>query len=334
MNGRVHQGLRRPDRAGARGAARPGDLRAARGVPREGADPGRVGLRGGRARSRGVVGEAVRGAARLGAALGHRARRVGRALLQVVRGREAERLAPGARSPRGGRARRPRGVPLAWGGGRGARRDLRRAAARREAAGERAEGPRDRAGRRGRHLPADDPRGGRGDARVRAHRRAAQRGLRRLLAGLGEGADGVLGREGADHGRPGPAQGQGGRHQAGCGQVPRRRALDRDRDRGPQHRQRRADGRRTRRLLRRGDRGGVRRLPSGAVRRRAPALRALHERLDRQAEGDPAHHGRLPHRGGLDAQARVRPQAGRGRVLVLRRRRLGHRATPTSSTGR
>ena len=37
-------------------------------------------------------------------------------------------------------------------------------------------------GRRRRDLPADDPRGRRGDARLRAHRRAAQRRLRRLLA--------------------------------------------------------------------------------------------------------------------------------------------------------
>ena len=39
-----------------------------------------------------------------------------------------------------------------------------------------------RAGRRRRDLPADDPRGRRRDARLRAHRRAAQRRLRRLLA--------------------------------------------------------------------------------------------------------------------------------------------------------
>ena len=48
-------------------------------------------------------------------------------------------------------------------------------------------------------------------------------------------------------------------------------------------------------------------------------------RLDREAEGHPAHHRRLPHRCGVDDQARVRPQAGRGRVLVLGRRRLGDR---------
>ena len=78
-------------------------------------------------------------------------------------------------------------------------------------------------------------------------------------------------------------------------------------------------------LLRRGDRGRLRGLPGRAARRRAPALRALHVGLDRQAEGHPAHDRRLPHRRGVDDQARVRPQARRGRVLVLGRRRLGHR---------
>ena len=48
------------------------------------------------------------------------------------------------------------------------------------------------AGRRRRHLPADDPRGRRGHARLRAHRRAAQRRLRRLQRRVGQGAHGVL----------------------------------------------------------------------------------------------------------------------------------------------
>ena len=47
--------------------------------------------------------------------------------------------------------------------------------------------------------------------------------------------------------------------------------------------------------------------------------------LDGQAEGHPAHHRRLPDRHRLDPQARLRPEARRGRVLVLGRRRLGHR---------
>ena len=64
------------------------------------------------------------------------------------------------------------------------------------------------AGRRRRDLPADDPRGRRRDARLRAHRRGPQRRLRRLLARVGARADGVLRGQGADHRRRRPAQGQ------------------------------------------------------------------------------------------------------------------------------
>ncbi len=49
---------------------------------------------------------------------------------------------------------------------------------------ERAEDPRRQEGRPGLHLPADDPRGRRRDAGLRAHRRDPLGGLRRLLAGL------------------------------------------------------------------------------------------------------------------------------------------------------
>ena len=143
--------------------------------------------------------------------------------------------------------------------------------------------------------------------------------------GRREGADGVLRGQGADHRRPGAAQGQGGGHQAGRRRLPRRCPVDRDRRGGPQHRRRRADGGGPRPLLRRGHRGRLRRLPGRAARRRAPAVRALHVRLDRQAEGHPPHDRRLPHRGRLDHEARVRHEARRGRVLVLGRRRLGHR---------
>ena len=45
--------------------------------------------------------------------------------------------------------------------------------------------PRRRQGRRGRDLPADGPRGGRGDARLRPDRRDPQRRLRRLLGRVG-----------------------------------------------------------------------------------------------------------------------------------------------------
>ena len=105
------------------------------------------------------------------------------------------------------------------------------------------------------------------------------------------------------------------------GDVP----VDRDRDRGAQHRRRCRHGRGTRPVLRRGPRSGLRGLSRRAARRRAPAFRALHLGLHGRAQGHPAHDGRLPDRSGLDHQARVRPQARRGRVLVLGRRRLGHR---------
>ena len=62
------------------------------------------------------------------------------------------------------------------------------------------------------------------------------------------------------------------------------------------------------------------------ARRRAPAVRALHQRLDRQAQGRPAHHRRLPDRRHRHPQVHLRPQARAGRVLVRSRRGLGHRA--------
>ena len=80
-----------------------------------------------------------------------------------------------------------------------------------------------------------------------------------------------------------------------------------------------------RRLVPRGDRGRRRRVPARAARRRAPALRPLHLGLDREAEGRPPHHRRLPGRGHLHPPLRLRPEARVRRLLVRRRRRLGHR---------
>ena len=80
-----------------------------------------------------------------------------------------------------------------------------------------------------------------------------------------------------------------------------------------------------RRLLRRDPRGRRPGVPGGAARRRAPALHPLHLRLDRQAEGDPAHDRRLSDRGLGDAPLRLRPEARERRLLVRGRRRLGHR---------
>ena len=100
----------------------------------------------------------------------------------------------------------------------------------------------------------------------------------------------------------------------------------RDDHRRPAHGRRLLDAGGPRLLVAHGRRGRRRRVPGRAAGRRAPALHPLHERLDGQAEGHPAHHRRLPDAGGVDAPQRVRPQAGGGRLLVLGRRRLGHRA--------
>ncbi len=53
--------------------------------------------------------------------------------------------------------------------------------------------------------------------------------------------------------------------------------------------------------------GSRRRVRAGADGRRGPALHPLHLGLDREAEGHPAHHRRLPDRGHRDPQARLRP---------------------------
>ena len=219
-------------------------------------------------------------------------------------------------------------VAFHWHGEEGEQRDdhLRRPSPRRPAARQRPDRARGEGGRRGRDLPADDPRGGGGDACLRANRSPPQRRLRRLLAGGGQGADAVLRREGADHRRRRPPQGQGRRDQAGGGRVPRPDADDRDRGRRPQHRRRGGDARGSRRLLRRGDRGRRPGLPTGRARRRAPPLHPLLLGFDGEAEGDPAHHRRLSDRRRLDPAPRLRPEARIRRLLVLRRRRLGHRA--------
>ena len=67
-------------------------------------------------------------------------------------------------------------------------------------------------------------------------------------------------------------------------------------------------------------------VPVRADGQRGPALPHVHERNDREAEGDRAHDGRLPRRRLDDAPLHLRPQAGRGCLLVRRRHRLDHRA--------
>ena len=80
-----------------------------------------------------------------------------------------------------------------------------------------------------------------------------------------------------------------------------------------------------RRLVARRRPEGVGRLRAGQPAGRAPAVHPLHVGHDGQAEGHRAHHGRLPAGRAPHDQVRVRP-ARRRRLLVHRRRRLGHRA--------
>ena len=130
------------------------------------------------------------------------------ALLQVVRGRADQRLGPVPRPPRRRRQRRAGRLPLARRGGGAPRRHLRRAPRLDPALRQRPQGPRRGEGRRGRDLPADDPRGRRRDARLRADRRRPQRRLRRLLRRVGPRADGIRRGQGAGHRRRGAPQGQ------------------------------------------------------------------------------------------------------------------------------
>ena len=265
------------------------------------------------------------GEARLDRALRRDPRLVRAAVREVVHGREAERLRQLPRPPRRGRRRRPGRLPLG-GRGRHPQGDHLRLAARADPAGrQRAEVARRRQGRRGRHLHADDPRGRGRDARLHADRRGPQRRLRRLLGRLGRRADGDLRRQGADHRRRDPPSRQADADEGGDRRGNRGPRFARARDRRRPRRHRPADERGPGPSLGRADRGGRPGVPGGADGRRGPPVHPLHVGLDREAEGDPAHHRRLSDRRQRDAQARLRPQGGR-RLLVRGRHRLGDRA--------
>ena len=228
-------------------------------------------------------------------------------------------------------------VAYHWRGEEGEERDVTYAELHRDVAAlrQRAEGPRGREGRRGRDLPADDPRGRRRDARLRADRRrrttsssAASR-PRRCASGWSS----------PRRRRWSPSTAPGARAR------PRRssRPVDeqmgdletlRDDRRRPPHRDRVPDERGPRRLLRRGAGGGRPGVPGRADGGRAPALHPLHLRLDREAEGDPAHDRRLHDRRHRDPPLRLRPEARVRTSTGARPTSAGSPATPTSSTGR
>ncbi len=202
---------------------------------------------------------------------------------------------------------------------------LRRTQGRGLQGGQRADRARRADRRPHRDLHADDPRDGDRDAGLRAARCAAHGGVRRLLVHGAVRPDHRLRRACRDHVRRRlPARcavgaEAGGRR--GAAEVPgrphgRRRQAHRPGrrvDRGP------------RRLVGGRRRQAVHRAHTRSLRRRAPAVRHVHVGVHGQAEGHPAHGGRLPHPGGVHAPRGVRPQAGRGPVLVRRRHRLDHR---------
>ncbi len=124
--------------------------------------------------------------------------------------------------------------------------------------------------------------------------------------------------------RPVPAR------QARSPQARRRRGADprqpgRARPRRQAHRHRGRVGRGSRRVVARRRRPAGRHPRGAAARQRAPALHPLHERHHREAQGDLPHERRLPHPGRLHELGRPRRPPRDRRLLVHRRRRLGHR---------
>ena len=222
--------------------------------------------------------------------------------------------------------------------GRHPRPHLRRAEGRGVPGGQRADRPRGRGRRPGRDLHADDPRGDRRDAGLRADRRPAHRGVRRLL----------LRRAGHPARR---LPGEGRRHlrrrlppRLGVGaQAGGRRGAD-------QERRRRHEVEKVLVVRRTGQDvewddevdvwwhdavdGASDRAHPGGVRRRAPALRHVHLGHHRQAEGHPAHHGRLPRRVRRTPTGRSSTSSRRPTSTGAPPTSAGSPATATSSTGR
>ena len=120
---------------------------------------------------------------------------------QVVRRRHAQRRRQLPRPPRARRPGRQGRHPLGRRAGRHPHDHVRRAARRGVAVRQRPQGARRRQGRSRQHLPADDPRGGGGDARLRPHRRPAQRGVRRVLGAGARRSHQRRRGQGADHRR-------------------------------------------------------------------------------------------------------------------------------------
>ena len=155
-------------------------------------------------------------------------------------------------------------------------------------------------GRPGQHLPRHDPRAPDRDARVRADRRSAFGRVRRLQRRGPSGPDQRRRGQGPDHRRRRlaawtgrPAEGERGRGGAG---VP----VDRARDHRAPMRERACVHRGSRPLVPRSRRRAAADVRAGGHGSGRSALPALHERHDRQAQGDRAHDRRLPDPGRRD----------------------------------
>ena len=214
---------------------------------------------------------------------------------QMVPGGQAQRLGQLSRPTRARRQERPRGADL---GGRAAwsraAHHVRRAACRRQQRSGCA--PR----RPRRDLPAHGPRSRGRDARVRAHRRGAHGGVRRLLRRVAAGPDQRRRRENPDHRGRRVSPRRDRAVEAERGRRDRRHARHRARHRAAAHGPDRDVQDRPRPLVVGADGACATRLPARSDGCGGPAVHPLHLRHDRQAERDSAHHRRVPDAGVCD----------------------------------
>ena len=251
--------------------------------------------------------------------------RVGGSVREVVPRRRAERLRELSRPAREGRPRDKGRLLLGRRAGRHEDHHLQGPAGHDLPLRERAQGARRQEGRPRRDLHADDPGAPRRDARLRPHRCAVHGRVRWLLGGGALGSHQRLRGEAPHHRGRRLSQGEHRRAQeerrrrGGAGQDDREGARRTPDEAG------RAMDRRTRRVVARDRRQAEAGVRGGVARERAHAVSPVHVGHHRETQGHRAHDGGVSHRGRDDPQAHLRRQ-GRGRVLVRRRHRLGHRS--------
>ncbi len=307
---------------GVRSLSRPGSDRRARVCQHDGGIPAPVPAVARQPRV--VLGRARQGDQLVPPVAERVRRRLRRGGLRVVLGRAAERLVQ-LRRPSPGHARRPDGDHLGPGRSGGVPAYLLPGAeAQRLPDRERAAGPRHPPRRPRLRLHGDDAGARLHDARLCPDRRGALGRVRRLQLG---------GAARPDRGRALPDGGDGQRrvargqaHPAQEDSRPRDRGdvAGRDRAGGPSHGQRCPDAAGSGPLARGRDAQAAfdlhQRMDGGG----GPAVRPLHLRQHRQAEGPDAHDRRLPRVRCVHASSGLRLPPGRG-LLLRGRRRLDHR---------